>query len=1206
MTFAPTPRSREKTMFTRLIIAAAALALAAPCLAGSKTRTSRFEYDAQGQLIREIIEPDDSTLCLVTTYVLDAHGNRITTTTRNCNGTTSSGVIEAPLPTGDPYFAPRTSNSSYVAGSDVNGAWVEGQFPTTISNALNQQEGHTYDPRFGGVLTLTGPNHLPTTWRYDSFGRKSSEARADGTVSNWFYERCANLGGTCPSGAQYRVRVTATGAPTTSTYYDSFTREVRTETQGFDGTLVLKDTQYDIFGRVTYVTGPYYTGTATSPVRTFVYDTLGRVTQALEPQTASGSIVTLTSYNSAVTATTWSTTVTVTNGYGSSNMPGGGPQSRTTARNSQGQTVQVKDTQNNALRYTYDEFANLATTTDALGNVTVLTNDLRGRKTKMIDPDMGTWIYSYDAASDLVTQTDAKGQVITMKYDALARMFNRTEPDLVSTWTYDTCPVGVGKLCQATASDGYSRTLGYESVAGRLQTLSTTIGATYTATTAYVQSGANLGKVDTVTYPTTGFGIRNVYNAFGYLLEVRVANPTANPAFAADNTLLWHENTQTASGKVTSELLGNGLTQTRTFDPMDRLSSVVAGTVHNLAYTYDALGNVIERDDNVDKVDGINPVVERFAYDTLSRLASASGPGLLSRYYYYDALGNITSKTDVSTTVGGGAYSYPPSGPGSVRPHAVSSISGTVNGIVNPSFAYDANGNLTSGLGRAVSYTSFNMPFTISGGGATDTFTYSPEHDRARLVTQLSAGTQTIIYLHPGGGNNLFYEAETKTDATVENRHYVNAGTQLVGMYVIKSSYAAGDGPQMRYFHTDSLGSIAVVSNEAGTASERLSYEPFGKRRFPTGASDPTNTVVGVTTDRGFTGQEQLDEVGLIHMNGRVYDPLVARFMTPDPTVPYPFNLQTFNRYSYAYNNPLRFIDPSGFCGDDDGGPCPSDTTPPGGGDNQGGDTDFGGTGTGADGIPVFTGGGGSVGTAGGQGAGADPTTQPSFQNQVQDQTFLGSGLQISVGNSLGLGLSQTQDNQGLDKWSMRGFQGEAQPPVADSSVSPAKTYVASDVGFIKVADTGSYEKGAAGEEMHRGLVAQRGGAVVGSHLDYYETDSVGNPVYRSDGSLSRGNMDALVQEGKYVYLDEVKNGRFTELNPNQRALLPAVAEGRIVFYGTNAEIAGISGQSLSEVLSTREASWGGFRLWGFGGSPAAGRLFNRLQGPESWGGRAD
>jgi RHS repeat-associated protein len=94
---------------------------------------------------------------------------------------------------------------------------------------------------------------------------------------------------------------------------------------------------------------------------------------------------------------------------------------------------------------------------------------------------------------------------------------------------------------------------------------------------------------------------------------------------------------------------------------------------------------------------------------------------------------------------------------------------------------------------------------------------------------------------------------------------------------------------------------------------ERLAYEPFGQRRFPNGTSDPGNTLFGVTTDRGFTSHEHLDEVALIHMNGRVYDPVIGRFTTPDPNVPDPRSLQSFNRYSYVRNNPLTGVDPSGF-----------------------------------------------------------------------------------------------------------------------------------------------------------------------------------------------------------------------------------------------------------------------------------------------------
>jgi RHS repeat-associated protein len=66
--------------------------------------------------------------------------------------------------------------------------------------------------------------------------------------------------------------------------------------------------------------------------------------------------------------------------------------------------------------------------------------------------------------------------------------------------------------------------------------------------------------------------------------------------------------------------------------------------------------------------------------------------------------------------------------------------------------------------------------------------------------------------------------------------------------------------------------------------------------------------------DRGFTGHEELDPAGLVHMNGRVYDPLLARFGTPDPTTEDPVSTQGWNRYAYVGNSPLNFTDPSGYC----------------------------------------------------------------------------------------------------------------------------------------------------------------------------------------------------------------------------------------------------------------------------------------------------
>ena len=104
---------------------------------------------------------------------------------------------------------------------------------------------------------------------------------------------------------------------------------------------------------------------------------------------------------------------------------------------------------------------------------------------------------------------------------------------------------------------------------------------------------------------------------------------------------------------------------------------------------------------------------------------------------------------------------------------------------------------------------------------------------------------------------------ETRPGGVVEHKHYVNAAG-LVGVHV-KNNQGTDE---MRYFHRDNVGSIVAVANNAGATLEPLAYEAFGKRRYPNGTPDPGNALIGVTTDRGFTGHEHLDEIGLIHMKG--------------------------------------------------------------------------------------------------------------------------------------------------------------------------------------------------------------------------------------------------------------------------------------------------------------------------------------------------
>lgn len=109
---------------------------------------------------------------------------------------------------------------------------------------------------------------------------------------------------------------------------------------------------------------------------------------------------------------------------------------------------------------------------------------------------------------------------------------------------------------------------------------------------------------------------------------------------------------------------------------------------------------------------------------------------------------------------------------------------------------------------------------------------------------------------------------------------------------------------------------MAAITNELGAVVERLAYDPWGKRRFVNtapGQADPLDAIVGVRTDRGYTGHEHLDEMGVIHANGRIYDPLIGRFMSADPFIQAAGELQNYNRYSYVLNNPLGLTDPSGF-----------------------------------------------------------------------------------------------------------------------------------------------------------------------------------------------------------------------------------------------------------------------------------------------------
>ena len=148
----------------------------------------------------------------------------------------------------------------------------------------------------------------------------------------------------------------------------------------------------------------------------------------------------------------------------------------------------------------------------------------------------------------------------------------------------------------------------------------------------------------------------------------------------------------------------------------------------------------------------------------------------------------------------------------------------------------------------------------------------------------------------------------------IEYEHYLYAGGLMFGKFIQNT---AVDGVTVastsyEYYTKDHLGSIVAITGPAGGLIQRLSYDVWGKRRQPNGTADPNGLLNNPDMYHGYTGHEMLDEVGLIHMNGRLYDPMMARFVSADFLIQAPGNLQSYNRYAYCVNNPLGMIDPSG------------------------------------------------------------------------------------------------------------------------------------------------------------------------------------------------------------------------------------------------------------------------------------------------------
>lgn len=973
-----------------------------------QTRTTAFTYRSDGLLETERIEPDTAQLCVVTTHSYDDAGNKQGVSTANC-----------PSATGRATFDPRGSTTTYAAQTvSVAGVTLTtpaGTFATSAANALGHPEQRVYDPRFGTVVNLTGPNNLTTRWTLDDFGRPVRELRADGTSTVTHYctlpgkgldaflsansAACATLGfatGEVPADAvtlvhseTHNTSDTKNG-PFSRVYTDRAGRKLRSASEAFDGAsqpggaarLVVQDVDYNAIGTQVLSTQPYFldtgsstaAGTAGYGMNATEVDVLGRVTASFTVDVqGTGNQGGSTSHVFAGRGT-WQAARTVIEYAGlSTTTTNDKGESRKEEKDIEGKPLRVTDALGAQSAYQHDAFGNLIVTKDALENSVVVQFDARGRKVALSDPDTGLWTYDYDALGQLVWQqspnqraaTQLDARQTTMVYDKLGRMTRRLEPDLDSTWTFDsyatagaTCVSGLGKLCESSTSSGVRKRYSYDGLGRPTGTRTDMLtGPSFVSAVTY---DATDGRLSTQTYPT-GLAVSYGYTAKGYLEALNLATaatvqplsatvggtPVLGKSLPAGSTL-WRALAYNAWGKAEQQRYGNDVVGRASFDAQTgRLAALSAGVgsasdVVDQAYTWDSVGRLNQRNDA--RGDGnTGAVTEGFGYDRLGRLqnytvAAPAIPGLARTVsLQYNALGLLLYKSDV------GVYTYVPRGAGAVRPHALQSVTGGAA----TSYGYDANGNLISasaGKYRGIAYTSFNLPDGQSGiqgpGGTTGyTWAYDENHARTKEVRTIvggtAAGTRTTWNLHPDNAGGLGFESEldAPTSPSAANpagrshRHYLSVGGVSIGVLV-----STGDLPdpgaapvvpvvlvKVEYWHKDQLGSLIATTDHNATVTARYAYDAFGKRRYTNGSYDSQGNLVvdwssatSAGTDRGFTGHEHLDDVGIVHMNGRLFDPTLGRFMQGDPFIQDPYNLQNYDRYGYCYNNPLSCTDPSG------------------------------------------------------------------------------------------------------------------------------------------------------------------------------------------------------------------------------------------------------------------------------------------------------
>jgi RHS repeat-associated protein len=622
--------------------------------------------------------------------------------------------------------------------------------------------------------------------------------------------------------------------------------------------------------------------------------------------------------------------------------------------------------------FAYDKIGNLLRVTNSLDHVTAMQYDSLGRKTAMIDPNMGTWTYAYDNAGRLIQQIDSKNQKLEFEFlDEIGRLTRKKIHNSTGTlvaqisYTYDngdaTHTVYKGQLFQVSDREGTQR-FSYDP-RGRIVKSTRALlinGQSYVTEYTY----DDVDRIKTVRYPGNVARIEYSYDTGGNLSQVRsLAGTGTQETFYTPSGF-------NAQGQLTGINFGNGLQTTYDYfgnsKRLQRIRTTKPGSGYHqdLSYTYDKVSNVKTISD---AIPGALASLANAQYDDLHRLTSYSRGGTTYQFTY-NPIGNViinpefgpaqyvysSSKPQAVTNANGKTYAYDANGNMTQRGSQAliydeeNRLIQVTEGSTITTFGYDASGNR---LWRS------------TGGAATIWIGDIYEVRGGKVLCHVFAGGRRIATFEPQGGvfgsavNHRYYVATSFLDracvwpfqhgrtpftvaiitlagilcASIFSRRSLQQSwsrrrefavvargvpvwQQSLSVLVIVALMLATTplnvhaqiyNPVFYYYHGDHLGSSNILTDRSGNLVQRYENTAFGKQWHQ-------NNGQAFPLSHRYTGQVFDDVTGLYYYNARYYDPELGRFIQPDTIVPYPGDPQTYNRYSYVNNNPLKYVDPSG------------------------------------------------------------------------------------------------------------------------------------------------------------------------------------------------------------------------------------------------------------------------------------------------------